>query len=109
MCAPTRTIVPACMTGQVHDVVSPAGGSAGLRPQTDSMVFTNPTAPWPKRCPRSASEAVRLHSGPVTPAGHGMSGGAGIRARLSGRSGVEAGTVWRTSLARTGLSPSSRL
>ena len=32
--------------------------------------------------PRSASEALRLQSGPVTPAGHGMSGGAGSRARL---------------------------
>ena len=73
MCAPTRTTVPAFKTGQVHDVVSPAGGSTGLRPQIDSREFTNPTAPGPNRCPRSASEAARLHSDPVTPAAHGTS------------------------------------
>src|SRR6516164_7418569 len=97
------------MTGHVHEVVFPAGGSAALRPQIVSRVFTNPIASVPNRWPRSASDAARLHSGPVTPAAHGTSGGAGIRARLNGRSGVEAGTVWSTSLARTGLSPTNRL
>jgi hypothetical protein len=37
-------MVPACVTGQVHDVVFPAGGAVVLRPQTASIVFTNPTA-----------------------------------------------------------------
>ncbi len=90
-------------------MVSPAGGSVGLRPQMDSRVFTKSTCAWPKRCPRSASEAARLQSGPLTPVGQGMSGGAGISAKLMGCSGVDAGTVWSTSLARTGLSPNSRL
>ena len=85
------------------------GGSDGFRPHTDSSVFTNPTALGPKRWPRLASEAVRLHSGPVTPDGQGTSGGAGSRSSLSGRSGVDAGTVLSTSEFFTGLSPTSRL
>ena len=95
--------------GQLHEVESPAGGSAGLRPHTASMAFSKVTALWPKRWARLASEAVRLHNGPVTPAGQGMSGGAGSRSSLSGRSGVEAGTVCSTSELLTGLSPTRRL
>jgi len=74
-----------------------------------SMAPTNPMALAPNRRPRSVSEAARLHSGPVTPAGHGMSGGAGMRSSERGLRGVEAGTVLRTSLALTGLSPRRRL
>ena len=85
------------------------GGIAGLRPHTDSMVFTNPMALWPKRWPRLVSEAVRLHRGPVTPDGQGTSGGAGSRSSFRGSSGVDAGTVLSTSEFFTGLSPTNRL
>ena len=73
------------------------------------MPSTSSTAVWPKRWPRLASEAARLHSGPVTPVGQGMFGGASIRSRWRGSSGVETGTVWSTSEFFTGLSPTSRL
>ena len=56
-----------------------------------------------------ANEAARSHSGPVTPAGHGTSGGAGRRSSLRGRSGVDAGTVWSTSEFFTAFFPTSRL
>ena len=37
--------------GNVHDVVSPAGGLEGLRPQTASMALTKTMALWPNSCP----------------------------------------------------------
>ena len=81
MCGVTRTTCPDPM-GHVHVVVSPAGRIGGVATaEADSMVFTKSTWACPKRWPRLARDAARLHNGPVTPAGHGMSGGAGMRFR----------------------------
>src|SRR5664280_865773 len=67
--APTLTMYPLRWIGQLQEVESPAGGSSGLRPHTVSRVFTKSMALWPKRWPRLASEAARLHRVPVTPDG----------------------------------------
>ena len=110
MWTPRRTISrPPCNGQRARGGVARRAGRPALRPQKCSRKSTKPTALSPNRWPRSASEAVRSHSGPVTPAGHGMSGGAGISSSERGFRGVEAGTVCRVSLAWTGLSPRSRL
>ncbi len=64
MCAPTRTMYPFVPTGHSHEVESPTGGFAGLRPQNDSMVLTKSISLCPNRWPRLAREAARAAERP---------------------------------------------
>ena len=81
MWAPSRTMILASPTPHVHEVVSPLGGSATLRPQKLSRKPTKAAAAPGRSAARVRQRSGPATDGPVTPVGHGMSGGAGIRSR----------------------------